>query len=102
MVSGDGEAGSTLLVWDTSSLEVKFCSRFHRRGVQQVAFSSDGALIAAVGASARNHDDGECSPSAIPMATMCLSVHQWSSGDVLFTSLIHNVMRILLLTESAY
>lgn len=71
--SGDGETGSKLLVWDSSSLEIKFSSSLHQHGVAQVAFSRDGAFVAAVGCS----------------ELRCLSVHDWRSGDTLYTCLIN-------------
>jgi hypothetical protein len=68
--SGEGEAGARLLVWDVETFEVLFSCSYHRHGIVQTAFSCDGALVAAVG-------NGE---------VKCLSVHDWRSGDLVYTA----------------
>ena len=72
MASGDGEAGSTLLVWDASSHALQFRSSYHKGGVILVAFSANGKFVGSVG-------DG---------LIKRLLVSDWRVGESIYTSII--------------
>ena len=68
-----GESGNIprVIVWHTSTREVKFLARgFHKNGIAALSFSGDGKVLAIVGNDSHHR----------------LSVHRWESNETYFTS----------------
>ena len=56
-VAATGEVGRMpkIVVWDTSTMDVKAVLKgYHRRGVTKLAFSGDGTFLATIGLDDRN------------------------------------------------
>lgn len=69
--TGDKGPNPRLVVWNTINHNILFSDRgFHRCGVNHVAFSKDGKLLASVGMDLEH----------------CVAVHRWETNELLFTS----------------
>lgn len=69
--TGDKGPNPRLMVWNTVNHNILFSDRgFHHGGVDHVAFSKDGKMLASVGMDLEH----------------CIAVHRWETNELLFTS----------------